>query len=122
MSEPPVGRAGRVIGGNYDQFFVEVDDHTARTGGTGGYYVLWWTLREPGYDDWLRDWPAVLNYWREAPSTATTKRSSGLTRPPPRWFRADTATADRCLRDRAEAFCSRQLVVALTRSLRNHGD
>jgi hypothetical protein len=48
----PIGVVGRVRGGRYDGFFVEIDDDTTRPNATGGWYVLWWNGVE-GYDNWL---------------------------------------------------------------------
>ena len=58
----PVGVVGRVHGGRYDGFFVEINDDTSRPRATGGWYVLWWNGIE-GYDDWVESedrLPALL--------------------------------------------------------------
>ena len=47
----PFGVVGRITGGRYDGFYIEVDDDTRRPSGTGGYYILYWNGSQ-GYDNW----------------------------------------------------------------------
>ena len=55
QSEVPIGLVGRVLSGDHEGFYIEVDDDTMRAGGTGGYYVLVWNLDSgTGYDDCRR--------------------------------------------------------------------
>jgi hypothetical protein len=56
----PVGIVGRVGGGRYDGFFIEVDDDTQRPGGTGGFYLYW--SGSEGYDNWVESEGEVLAF------------------------------------------------------------
>ncbi|HEY3832669.1 MAG TPA: hypothetical protein VGO03_10280 [Acidimicrobiia bacterium] len=54
----PTGLIGRIVEGEHRGFYVEVDDDTERSRGTGGYYVLLWD-QNVGYDEWYESADAM---------------------------------------------------------------
>ena len=64
VAETRVDVVGRVVSGEHEGFFVEVDDDTERPKGTGGWYVLRWN-DEVGYDDWFETKADVIGAFSE---------------------------------------------------------
>ncbi|MCU1389822.1 MAG: hypothetical protein JWL72_3160 [Ilumatobacteraceae bacterium] len=64
VAEMRVGVVGRVVSGDHEGFFIEVDDDSERPKGTGGFYVLRWNDKH-GFDDWFETKADVVDAFSE---------------------------------------------------------